>query len=303
MAKVVFAQPTAQFGGYIVSANGFRPNPDLMKAIREFPKPKNITDVRSFHGLCQQVGHFSTKDAESLKPLSPLLKKGLIWEWTTTHEEAFLRARETLSGISDLAFYNSNNPTALHVDASRLFGLGFILKQKDADGNWRMVQAGSRYLSEAESRYAMIELECLGAAWAMQKCRQFLEGLPNFELITDHRPLIPILNDYSLDKLDNPRILRLRLKMQRYQFTARWVRGKENLDADALSRAPVDMATPADELAEGIPSSATRVALINTIQESDAIIVDPILEKNKNGSKRRQTNVGIKRNNNSWLSQ
>ena len=85
----------------------------------------------------------------------------------------------------------------------------------------------------------------------MQKCRQFLEGLPEFNLSTDHKPLIPILNDHSLDKLNNPRILRLRLKMQRCQFAAVWVPGKQNIDADALSRAPVDKATPADELAEG----------------------------------------------------
>lgn len=65
----------------------------------------------------------------------------------------------------------------------------------------------------------MIELECLAASWAMKQCRQFLEGLPEFELITDHRPLVPILNDYSLDKLDNPRLLRLRLKMSRLVFT------------------------------------------------------------------------------------
>jgi len=101
------------------------------------------------------------------------------------------------------------------VDASRLHGLGFVLKQKKAEGQWKMIQAGSRFLSAAETRYAMIELECLGAAWAMGKCRQFLEGVPWFELMVNHKPLVPILNDYALDKLDNPRLLRLRLKMQR----------------------------------------------------------------------------------------
>jgi hypothetical protein len=49
----------------------------------------------------------------------------------------------------------------------------------------------------------MIELECLAATWAMKKCKSFLEGLPSFEVVLDHRPLIPILNDYSLDQLDN----------------------------------------------------------------------------------------------------
>jgi hypothetical protein len=110
-----------------------------------------------------------------------------------------------------------------------------------------MVQAGSRYLSETESRNAMIELECLGAAWAMQKCRQFIEGLPTFGHITDHKPLVPILNDHSLDKLDNPRILRPRIKMQRYQFKARWVPGKENVEVDALFKAPVDTASKEEE--------------------------------------------------------
>ena len=80
------------------------------------------------------------------------------------------------------------------------------------------MQAGSRFLSDAERRYAMIELECLAAAWGMLKGRQFLEGLPQFTLITDHKPLVPILNEYSLDKLDNPHILRMRLKMQRIQL-------------------------------------------------------------------------------------
>ena len=54
-----------------------------------------------------------------------------------------------------------------------------------------------------------------------KKCRQFLEGLPTFQLITDHMPLVPILNVYTLDRLDNPRLLRLKLKMQRYSFQAR----------------------------------------------------------------------------------
>ena len=66
----------------------------------------------------------------------------------------------------------------------------------------------------------MIELECLSAAWAMSKCSQFLEGMSSFELVTDDKPLVPILNEYSLDKLDNPRLLRLSLQMQRFSFVA-----------------------------------------------------------------------------------
>ena len=112
------------------------------------------------------------------------------------------------------------------------------------------MQAGSRFLSDGESQYAMIELDCLAVTWAMRKGHQFLESLPSFKLLTDYRPLIPILNDYHLDKLDNSRILRLRLSMQWYSFVAVWVPGKNNVMADALSRSPVDHPSASDEIAE-----------------------------------------------------
>ena len=279
--KTMFAKETAIFAGYVVSTDGFRPNPELMRAIRDFPFPKNVTDLRSFYGLCQQVGNFSDQIAGALVPLSPLLKKNIEWNWTSEHDEAFRAARNQLAIVQDLAFYDPSRPTSLAVDASLLNGLGFILKQRVASGTWDAVQAGSRFLHSPETRYAMIELECLAASWAMKKCHQFLEGLPSFELITDHRPLVPILNDYSLDKLDNPRLLRLRLKMARYIFTARWVPGNRNIEADALSRSPVLHGSREDELGEGPQTFTARVAVVGIIAGSHATTVDATLQKVK----------------------
>ena len=101
----------------------------------------------------------------------------------------------------------------------------------------------------------MIELECLSASWGMKKCQHFFKGLLSFKLATDHTPLIPILNDYALDKLGYPRHLRLRLKIQRYVFTARWIPGKTNLGANALSRTHIDQPQGGDELAEGVKNT------------------------------------------------
>lgn len=72
------------------------------------------------------------------------------------HDKAFQKAKTTLSIITPLAFYNPLLPIAIHVDASRLLDLGFLLEQKDADGRWRILQAGSQFLSETETRYAII---------------------------------------------------------------------------------------------------------------------------------------------------
>ena len=86
---------------------------------------------------------------------------------------------------------DQNKETRLHTDASR-FGIGFVLLQKPTGSvsPWNIVQAGSRFLTDLESRYAVIELECMAGAWSIKKCNLFLAGLPHFTVVTDHNPLI-----------------------------------------------------------------------------------------------------------------
>ena len=64
--------------------------------------------------------------------------------------------------------------------------LGFVFKQKQPDGYWKAVQAGSWYLTSAEERYAMVELKLLAIAWAWQKTAAFAKGI-NFMIVTNPR--------------------------------------------------------------------------------------------------------------------
>ena len=123
-------------------------------------------------------------------------------------------------------------------------------KSHQGDSDWELVQAGSRFLSDAESRYAVIELECLAVAWAIKKCHTFLAGIDQFTVITDHNPLIPILNTHRLDEIENPRLQRLRTRIMAYKFTARWQKGSQHEAADALSRFPHSPPNSDDEIAE-----------------------------------------------------
>jgi len=173
-----------------------------------------------------------------------------------------------------LAFFDMERPTRLCTDASRQ-GIGFILQQQTAADHWALVQAGSRFLSSAESRYAIIELELLAVAWAVAKCKMFLTGLQHFKVITDHNPLISILNSHRLDEIENPRLQRLRAKLMAYNFTAVWCKGTTNKAPDALSRNPVWEPHPTDALAEYDENNAPeptaaeiRAVCDNTSQES-----------------------------------
>jgi hypothetical protein len=86
-----FAVEEGDFAGYRLNSKGYSPSPELTRAIREFPRPADKTDLRSFNGLCQQVGLFSDKIAEALAPFSPLLKKQAAFTWLPDHDEAFNR--------------------------------------------------------------------------------------------------------------------------------------------------------------------------------------------------------------------
>ena len=93
------------------------------------------------------------------------------------------KAKEHLTCAPMLAFFSVDKPTRLCTDASRQ-GLGFVLQQEATNGQWTLVQAGSRFLSSAESRYAIIELGLLAVAWAVSKCKVFLTAFQS-----SHRPL------------------------------------------------------------------------------------------------------------------
>ena len=135
-----------------------------------------------------------------------------------------------------------------------------------------LVQAGSRFLSSAESRYAIIEVELLAVAWAVSKCNVFLMGLQHFQIITDRNPLIPIVNSHRLDEIENPRLQRLRTKLMAYNFTAAWCKGATNAAPDALSRHPTWNPCQAKLLAECDDDNTPEMTLadIRAIRNNDS---------------------------------
>ena len=246
--KFQFCQTEITFAGLILSQGGYQISKHITKAIKDFPTPSGRTDLRSFFGLVNQLSGSTNAIAQALAPLRPLLQVKNDYLWNALHEDAFNKAKEILTTAPILAFYDQSRPTRLTTDACR-HGLGFVLQQEH-QGSWHIVQAGSQFLTDTETRYAVIELEMLSVAWAAQKCRIFLAGLPTFTVITDHSPLVPILNSHRLDEIENPRLQRLRTRLLAYNFIAKWIKGKDNDAADALSRYPCSSPKPGEDIAE-----------------------------------------------------
>ena len=247
--SAIFFQTEVTFAGFQLSSNGYQVDRSITDAISNFPAPTSRTELRSFFGLVNQLSASTSTISSLLAPLRPLLSTKNDFLWSPTHSQAFQAAKEYLTVAPVLSFFDIDKPTRLCTDASR-HGLGFVLQQQNPDGKWCLTQAGSRFLSDAEGRYAIIELELLAVCWAIVKCHTFLAGLQHFQVITDHNPLIPILNNHRLDEIENPRLQRLRTRIMGYNFTAEWLKGTNNSAPDALSRSPVSDPAPHDILAE-----------------------------------------------------
>ena len=247
--KFQFCQKTIDFLGFTVDKDGVKPSDDFIKAIRDFPTPRDITGIRSWFGLVEQCSYAFSK-TEVMTPFRHLLKPKSIFEWTRELQETFDKSKQEIINkiIDGIKTYDPSLVTCLAPDFCKT-GLGFHLLQKKCkcehitpvcckDG-WSIVFAGSRFTNQHEARYAAIEGEALAASWAMNKCKHFLMGCDSFILAVDHKPLLGILGNKSLEDIENPRLLRLKEKTLRYNFTVVHVPGSLHKTADATSRSPV----------------------------------------------------------------
>ena len=252
--KFQFCQREVEFVGYQLHENGMTPTPTMLQSIKEFPRPADISGVRGWFGLVEQVAWAFSK-TEVMAPFRHLLKSKEPFVWTQELQESFEGAKEEIARkvINGIRSFQMGRTTALVTDWSKV-GIAFVLMQKYCgcrdvhprccEDGWQLCLTGSRFNTDAEQRYAPVEGEALGVAWALDKARHFTAGCHDLWVGVDHKPLLGIYRpDRALADIDNPRLRRLAERACRFKFTAVHVRGKDNNIADEMSRHPVSTIT------------------------------------------------------------
>ena len=295
--KCIFYTNVIHFLGQRVDQNGVSPDKEKIRAIQEIPRPTNITEIRRFLGMINQLSKFSPHLAERSKPIRDLLAKKNQWHWGPEQEKAFSDLKKDLGSAQTLALFEIGRESRVSADASS-YGLGAVLRQRQPDGSWRPVTFVSRSMTPTEQRYAQIEKEALTLTWACDRLNQYLIG-SKFTLETDHKPLIPLLSTKNLEDLP-VRIQRFRLRMMRYQYDIIHVPGKDLNTADYLSRSPLHE-TGSDDLQKEVhayidlifrylPASDRRLAQIQQHQEKDPILKRWREEVSGGGRRRKSDN-------------
>ena len=284
--KFVFCEDEVEFAGFRISLNNVSPCQRYLQAIKDFPTPKNTTDVRSWFGLLNQVS-YAFSMAKRLQPLQQLLKPEQKFEWSDPINNLFEESKDVIISEIDegVRIFDKNKPTCLATDWSK-DGIGFWLLQKHCNceklalfccrDGWQITLVGSRFTHAAESRYAPIEVEALAVADALDKARFFVLGCTNLIVAVDHKPLLKILGDRSLEDISNNRLRNLKEKTLRYQFHILHVPGAKHKAADAMSRYPSGHKQPEMlELPNDIASLNVKHSFLSKIRQTD--------EADKNG--------------------
>lgn len=160
--------------------------------------------------------------------MNKLCKRNIVFDWTDECEKSFLLLKDALMNppILDFPDFSDSNTFTLQTDSSG-YAIGSVL----CNGNGKPVAYASRSLGKSELNYPIIEKELLAIVWSVKYFRPYLYGR-KFVVRTDHRPLLYLFNMAD----PSSRLTKFRLCLEEYDFEVEYVKGKDNVLADALSR-------------------------------------------------------------------
>uniref|UniRef100_A0A8C7YMG5 Gypsy retrotransposon integrase-like protein 1 n=1 Tax=Oryzias sinensis TaxID=183150 RepID=A0A8C7YMG5_9TELE len=182
--------------GHVISEGGVSTDPSKTMAVREWPVPQTVRQVRSFLGFAGYYRRFIPHFSKIATPLNMLThntsgKKPTPVTWTEQCQQAFDKLKQALLNAPVLAYADFSQPFRLYTDAS-FEGLGAVLAQVQ-DGKERVIAYASRSLHPTErndQNYSSFKLELLALKWAVtEKFKDYLYG-SEFTIFTDNNPLV-----------------------------------------------------------------------------------------------------------------
>ena len=190
------------------------------------PAPSTKKELQEFLGFVTYLSPFIHNLADKSVPLRDLTKQDVPFMWEDHHQRCFDKLKQTVTDDSTLQYFDTSQTPVLQTDAS-LKGLGATLLQ-----NGKPVAYASKSLSDTETRYACIERELLAIVFGVQRFHTYLYGR-KFKVITDHKPLVMILQK-PLTRAP-PRLQRMMLKLQGYQLDIEYHGKRDDPDRYTIS--------------------------------------------------------------------
>ena len=227
--KCTFFHRELRFLGFVVSDKGIAIDPEKIEAVKKYPQPKNLKELRGFLGL---TGFYRKhiKDYGTLAdPMYKALQKDTKFVWAESLQSSFTALTTALCQAPILGYPNFSEPFTLCTDAS-LVGIGAVLSQGKAPQD-RVIAYSSKTFSKGQRNYSATKRELFAVVYYTEYFKNYLGG-SHFTVVTDRRALKWL---YSFKESDGL-VARWIEKLSKFDFTIEHRAGKLIGHADALSR-------------------------------------------------------------------
>ena len=247
-----------QYTGNTIFIHGKRvcvkPLCSRLEAIQKLEPPVTVKGCRSFAGMVNFLSIFCQDLQKLLKPIYDLTRKGRPFIWQQEQQTAFEQIKSRLQKPSILHLPDGKGRFHLYSDTSK-YATGSALYQIQ-NGKPKLIAYASKSLPEAARNYSITELEMCGLAINITSFAHLLKKV-DFDAIVDHLALVHILK--SKTEPATPRIKRLLEVLSVYSFILYYMRGKDMILSDFLSRQEIDKSNPH----EIIPISFDMKTILN----------------------------------------
>jgi len=258
ITKSFFARSQLEYLGYWITHHGIKPMYDKVKAIMKIAEPKNRKEVWSFIGVVHYYCDMWIRRSHVLAPLAALTSKTTKWKWEPQHQKAFAMAKKVIAKETLLAYPDFNKPFQIHTDASH-YQLGAVVSQEG-----KPIALHSRKLNPAQTRYTTTERELLSIVETLKEYCNIILG-QTIKVFTDHKNLV-------YKHFNTERVMRWRLLLEEFGPQLTYIKGANNIVADALSRLDIseedfsqdafngELAADDDEIPDEFPLSDKEIA-------------------------------------------
>lgn len=226
-SKCSFAQQSLEYLGHIISKQGVSTDPKKIEAIANWPTPADTKQLRSFLGLSGYYRKFIKGYGTISRPLTDLLKKHALFQWTPQHQLCFDTLKQALVSAPVLALPDFTKSFHIETDASAT-GIGAVLSQ-----NHHPIAYISKALGPKAQASSTYEKECMALILTVTKWKSYLQHM-EFTIATDHHSLVHLGDQKLLEGMQHKAFIKL-LGLQ-YKIVHK--KGTDNQAADALSRQP-----------------------------------------------------------------
>ena len=231
LEKCQFFQREIKYLGIIVNKNGIKSDPKYIDQIIKFKEPSNPKELERFIGMVTWIGRFIPNLSKLTARLTDNKNKN-IWIWEEEQQQAFDAIINAVSKAEILRHPDLSKPFFVQTDASD-YAIGAVLLQDFGNGYLEPIEFASRKLQKNEVNWNTTEKELIAIIWSLQKWIRYL--LPqHFTVFTDHKNLRELINHGP--RLKSKKLQRWITLIQQFDFTAKYLPGKENYIADYLSR-------------------------------------------------------------------